>query len=123
MAVYDELSDRVVLITGGANGIGRSMVEAFHSQGAVVCFCDVDEKAGSRLAKRLGERAEYMKVNLCHEADIKRWMAGLAKRSSSLSSARSRLWSCAWVQEVPTSGCGFSIGVRMELRSMPSAFQ
>ncbi|HJN89132.1 MAG TPA: SDR family oxidoreductase [Verrucomicrobiota bacterium] len=80
MAAYDELADRVVLITGGANGIGRSMVEAFHSQGAVVCFCDVDEKAGSRLAKRLGERAEFVKVNLCREADIKRWVAGLAKR-------------------------------------------
>ena len=35
MASYDELAGRVVLITGGANGIGLAMVEAFHAQGAV----------------------------------------------------------------------------------------
>ena len=84
MAVYDELSDRVVLITGGANGIGRSMVEAFHSQGAVVCFCDLDEKAGVRLAKRLGDRAEFIKVNLTSETDIKRWVARIAKRHGNI---------------------------------------
>ena len=80
MAVYDELTGRLVLITGGANGIGRAMVEAFHVQEAVVCFCDLDEKAGARLAKRMGDRAEFAKVNLCREAGIKRWVAHLAKR-------------------------------------------
>ena len=80
MASYDELAGRVVLITGGANGIGRAMVEAFHAQGAVVCCCDVDQKAGSRLAKTLGDRAEFANVNLCCEADIKRWVGRLAKR-------------------------------------------
>ena len=80
MAVYDELAGRLVLITGGANGIGRAMVEAFHVQEAVVCFCDLDEKAGARLAKRLGDRAEFAKVNLTSEADIKRWVARIVKR-------------------------------------------
>ena len=80
MAVYDELAGRLVLITGGANGIGRAMVEAFHVQEAVVCFCDLDEKAGARLAKRLGDRAEFAKVNLTSEAEIKRWVARMAKR-------------------------------------------
>ena len=84
MAAYDELADRVVLITGGANGIGRAMVEAFHAQGAVVCFCDLDDKAGARLAKRLGERAEFAKVNLTREADIKRWVAKAAKRHGAI---------------------------------------
>ena len=80
MAVYDELAGRLVLITGGANGIGRAMVEAFHEQEAVVCFCDLDEKAGARLAKRLGDRAEFAKVNLTSEVEIKRWVARVAKR-------------------------------------------
>mgnify|MGYP002525020163 FL=1 len=84
MAAYDELADRVVLITGGANGIVRAMVEAFHAQGAVVCFCDLDDKAGARLAKRLGERAEFAKVNLTREADIKRWVAKAAKRHGAI---------------------------------------
>ena len=78
MATYDELAGRLVVITGGANGIGQAMVEAFHAQGAVVCFCDLDDRAGMRLAKRLGNRAEFSKVNLCREAGIKRWVADLA---------------------------------------------
>ena len=80
MATYDELAGRLVVITGGANGIGQAMVEAFHAQGAVVCFCDLDDRAGMRLAKRLGNRAEFSKVNLCREASIKRWVARLTKR-------------------------------------------
>ena len=84
MAVYDELTGRLVLITGGANGIGRAMVEAFHVQEAVVCFCDLDEKAGARLAKRMGDRAEFAKVNLTSEADIKRWVARIAKRHGNI---------------------------------------
>ena len=84
MATYDELAGRLVLITGGANGIGQAMVEAFHAQGAVVCFCDLDDRAGVRLAKRLGDRAEFTKVNLTSETDIKRWMARIAKRHGNI---------------------------------------
>tara|TARA_B100001250_G_scaffold217617_1_gene186741 strand:- start:617 stop:1363 length:747 start_codon:yes stop_codon:yes gene_type:complete len=80
MATYDELAGRLVVITGGANGIGQAMVEAFHAQGAVVCFCDLDDRAGMLLAKRLGNRAEFSKVNLCREAGIKRWVARLTNR-------------------------------------------
>jgi len=80
MATYDELAGRLVLITGGANGIGQAMVEAFHAQGAVVCFCDLDDRTGARMAKRLGDRAEFAKANLTREADIKRWVVRLAKR-------------------------------------------
>ena len=84
MATYDELAGRLVLITGGANGIGLAMVEAFHAQGAVVCFCDLDDRAGVRLAKRLGDRAEFIKVNLTSETDIKRWVARIAKRHGNI---------------------------------------
>lgn len=84
MATYAELAGRSVLITGGANGIGQAMVEAFHAQGAVVSFCDMDETGGKRLAKRLAKRVEFTKVNLSREVEIKRWIAKVAKRHSSI---------------------------------------
>ena len=84
MATYAELSGRTVLITGGANGIGQAMVEAFHVQGATVSFCDMDEAGGKRLAKRLAKRVEFTKVNLSREVEIKRWVAKVAKRHSSI---------------------------------------
>ena len=84
MVTYAELAGRTVLITGGANGIGQAMVEAFHVQGATVSFCDMDEAGGKRLAKRLAKRAEFTKVNLLRELEIKRWIAKVAKRHGSI---------------------------------------
>ncbi|OPY96902.1 3-oxoacyl-ACP reductase [Bradyrhizobium sacchari] len=46
---YAGLADRVVLITGGASGIGAAFVRAFAAQGAHVAFLDIDEAAGSAL--------------------------------------------------------------------------
>jgi NAD(P)-dependent dehydrogenase (short-subunit alcohol dehydrogenase family) len=53
---YRSLEDQSVLITGGANGIGAAMVEAFTVQGAKVAFLDVDVVAGTALAQRTGAR-------------------------------------------------------------------
>jgi len=52
-ARYPSLSDRTVLITGGATGIGASLVETFAAQGARVGFLDIDASAGAALAQRL----------------------------------------------------------------------
>lgn len=43
------LYNKTVFITGGANGIGKSIVKAFCEAGADVIFCDLDEAAGQQL--------------------------------------------------------------------------
>ena len=48
-AQYPSLQDKVVLITGGATGIGASMVEHFAAQGSRVAFLDVDESSAAKL--------------------------------------------------------------------------
>lgn len=55
-ATYPSLKDEAVIVTGGANGIGASIVEHFAEQGARVGFLDIDDKAGNDLAKRTGAR-------------------------------------------------------------------
>jgi NAD(P)-dependent dehydrogenase (short-subunit alcohol dehydrogenase family) len=52
-ALYPSLVDRVVLITGGATGIGATLVERFAAQGAKVGFLDIDEAPAVALAKQL----------------------------------------------------------------------
>jgi NAD(P)-dependent dehydrogenase (short-subunit alcohol dehydrogenase family) len=52
-ATYPSLRDRVVIVTGGASGIGESIVEAFAQQHARVAFLDLDQDAGIALVERL----------------------------------------------------------------------
>ena len=50
---YKSLEDKVVLISGGASGIGESFVRAFAANGARVAFLDLQQDAGAALAKEL----------------------------------------------------------------------
>ena len=43
IAIYPSLKNKVVLITGGAQGIGESIVEQFIKQESKVAFLDIDE--------------------------------------------------------------------------------
>ena len=52
-ASYPSLKDRVVLVTGGATGIGESIVRNFARQGARVTFFDIQDEAGRGLAEDL----------------------------------------------------------------------
>ena len=53
-ASYPSLRDRVIVVTGGASGIGEAIVEACAMQNALVAFLDVQDSAGERLIERLG---------------------------------------------------------------------
>lgn len=48
-ALYSCLRDKVVFITGGATGIGATMVRSFLQQGCRVAFVDLNAQAGSAL--------------------------------------------------------------------------
>lgn len=52
-ASYPSLVDRAVLITGGASGIGASLVEHFAWQGARVGFIDIDDASAASLIESL----------------------------------------------------------------------
>nr|WP_110428722.1 SDR family NAD(P)-dependent oxidoreductase [Glaciecola sp. KUL10] len=54
--VYTSLKGRVIFITGGASGIGASMVKAFVGQGAKVAFVDIDESASQNLLTCIAEK-------------------------------------------------------------------
>ena len=54
-ATYPSLRDRMVIVTGGASGIGESIVTAFSSQGARVAFLDIQDQAATRLIERCKE--------------------------------------------------------------------
>jgi D-xylose 1-dehydrogenase len=52
-ARYPSLEGRAVFISGGATGIGETLVRAFARQRSKVAFVDIDEQAGAKLATEL----------------------------------------------------------------------
>lgn len=61
--------DRVVVVTGGAQGIGEAIVRRFSGEGARVAILDIQEEAGRKLAKELGSRALFARCDVAEEAD------------------------------------------------------
>src|SRR5579871_2308702 len=73
-ARYPSLRDRVVLITGGATGIGESLVRHFAHQGCRVAFFDVQDEPGHALAEGLATegypRPEYSHCDLANVPEV-----------------------------------------------------
>ena len=76
-AIYPSLKDKVVIVTGGASGIGEAIVEAFARQQAQVIFLDIQDKAGENLIQRLqqaGCAAKYLHCDLTDIGSLQRVM-------------------------------------------------
>ncbi|KAL7083692.1 hypothetical protein ACP275_14G178600 [Erythranthe tilingii] len=57
------LLGRVAVVTGGASGIGESIVRLFHRHGAKVVIADIQDDLGSQLHERLGGGPEISTVH------------------------------------------------------------
>ncbi len=82
-ATYPSLRGRRVLITGGASGIGASLVEHFAAQGSHVGFLDLDAASAATLLASLpeGAVAKFQQVDL---RDIPAVRAAIAKLRAEL---------------------------------------
>ncbi|MEJ2102506.1 MAG: SDR family NAD(P)-dependent oxidoreductase, partial [Desulfobacterales bacterium] len=56
--------NKVVMVTGGAAGIGRVTAENFAKEGARVAICDVNPEAGKEAVKALGPAASFEQVDV-----------------------------------------------------------
>ena len=69
----NRFQDKVVVITGGASGIGRSAVEKFARQAASVAIWDVNETHGRELEALLtaeGLKVKFFKVNTANYEEV-----------------------------------------------------
>jgi D-xylose 1-dehydrogenase len=53
--IYPSLANKRIVVTGGASGIGESIVRAFVAQKAIVSVIDIDQQLAEALQKELGE--------------------------------------------------------------------
>jgi NAD(P)-dependent dehydrogenase (short-subunit alcohol dehydrogenase family) len=63
-------AEQVVVVTGGASGIGLACVLAFIEAGCKVVVADLNEEAGQRLAKQ-HQQVRFFKTNVVDEENVK----------------------------------------------------
>ena len=81
------MENRVVLVTGGASGIGKGIVRKFAQRGWQVIIFDVQDEKGETLAKELcdqGKKVVYKHVNLFNIDEIKRAYAWIKEQYGKL---------------------------------------
>jgi len=72
--------NKVVMITGGAAGIGLVTAENFAKEGAKIAICDVNPEAGEAAAKKLGPEASFQKVDVADSASVSSWVDGVFEK-------------------------------------------
>lgn len=77
-ARYPSLAGTPVIISGGASGIGESLVRNFAAQGARVGFVDIAVAAGEKLAGELTAAGHTVRFTPCDITDIEAYQAAIA---------------------------------------------
>ncbi len=71
-AQYSSLKDRVVIITGGGQALGRAYAHEFAAQGAIPVIAELDEQNGERVVREIeqkGGRAMSVRTDVAIEAE------------------------------------------------------
>ena len=63
------LDNKVVIITGAAQGMGKMHAEKVLNEGAKVAITDINETLGQEVAQELGESALFIKHDVSNEAE------------------------------------------------------
>jgi NAD(P)-dependent dehydrogenase (short-subunit alcohol dehydrogenase family) len=77
------LDGRIAIVTGGARGIGRAIVERLATERAQVTFCDLDLAGGEAAVRALAAAdlsVSFVPADITREADVARLVAGVAGR-------------------------------------------
>ena len=74
------MKDKVVLVTGGASGIGKATATRFAEEGAQLVICDLNEAAGQEAVRLFGGEAGFYKVNVASRADVQQWIDSVVAR-------------------------------------------
>ncbi|MDP9130302.1 MAG: glucose 1-dehydrogenase [Candidatus Binatota bacterium] len=73
--MIESLTDRVVIVTGGAHGIGKAYCNGFAGAGARVVIADIDLPSAAAAAKEIGAQALPVQVDVSNEHATKKMAA------------------------------------------------
>ena len=66
-----DLKDKVVIVTGGASGLGGATARMISAAGGKVLIADVNSELGTRFATEIGNGAQFVRCDVTSEADAR----------------------------------------------------
>lgn len=79
----DRLKEKIAIVTGGANGIGKAISELFAAEGAWVLVTDIEDGPGRDTVASIraaGGQAEYFHADVSKQQDVSNAVAAAAKQ-------------------------------------------
>ncbi len=77
------IKDKVTIVTGGAQGIGKGIATCFAKQGAILIIADINKDTAEATAQELrsdyGVNAQPYEINLCENDEIEAMMEYVSK--------------------------------------------
>lgn len=74
-----DFNSKVCVVTGGANGIGRCVAEAYLSRGAFAAVIDTDDVSGSMLKQKYGDRLLFQPGDVGDKQALERFAQSVLK--------------------------------------------
>jgi 3-oxoacyl-[acyl-carrier protein] reductase len=78
------LQGKVAIITGAGQGIGEAYAHRFAKEGATVVVADVNAEKGAAVARAIGARAVFERVDVSDEADTQRLAQAVFDRTGKI---------------------------------------
>jgi NAD(P)-dependent dehydrogenase (short-subunit alcohol dehydrogenase family) len=103
------LKDKVVIVTGGGQGLGEAFAKGCAREGAKVVIVDVNEETGKKVEQEIGENAVFIRTDVSQRPQVQAMVDEVMKRFGRIDvlvnnagvHAGGKFWEGGWFRKAP----------------------